>query len=469
MSFRTRLTLFFLAVVVGPVVAAAIGVQNVAERGALARADAELRGASMGVRQALEEQSAEVRRGLDDRTAARAFTAKSDELARIREEARLDYLVVVRNGRVSRSSMRTPSFSSGIHVTAGSLTRSDLDGVAVGRRVRIVGRPGSAVFGGVFRDSRFLGRLPSPAVTVSGGGVMATSQGIPAMGNVTGTGPFDTGDSMRGLCVCSNGDGVAILVRVDHARFSGSLVLLLVVGLGAATGLAYLLAFVVARPLQRLARRASSLASDTSEPPVDSGGSREIAELGEAFDGMTMQLRKTKGELAESERRSLTDQLTGVWNRRYLERTLHEEANRGARFGHSFSILVIDIDHFKAVNDAFGHERGDVVLVEVCRRTALALRDDLDTVARLGGEEFAVILPETTRQGAFVVAEKIREAIKKEPFPGDLQLTVSIGVAAFPYDGEDGPELLRAGDAALYEAKRSGRDRVVLAVGLPTA
>jgi diguanylate cyclase (GGDEF)-like protein len=177
-------------------------------------------------------------------------------------------------------------------------------------------------------------------------------------------------------------------------------------------------------------------------------------------------LRKTTDDLAESERRSLTDQLTGVWNRRYLERALHEEENRGTRFGHAFCVMLLDVDHFKAVNDTFGHEGGDAVLVEVCRRAQEILRGDLDTLARLGGEEFAVVLPETTRHGAFVVAEKIREAIASEPFLRDVHVTVSIGVAAYPYDGETSDELLRVADAALYEAKRSGRDRVVLAESL---
>jgi len=165
----------------------------------------------------------------------------------------------------------------------------------------------------------------------------------------------------------------------------------------------------------------------------------------------------------ETEHLSRTDALTGVPNRRYLEHILADEAKRAARFDRPFSVLMADVDRFKLVNDTHGHAVGDRVLKEVAERIRAALRTDLDTVARFGGEEFTVILPETGRDGALVVAEKLRAVVAATPFPDGFTVTVSVGVASRPEDGQRPEELLVAADAALYEAKRAGRDRVVAA------
>ena len=128
---------------------------------------------------------------------------------------------------------------------------------------------------------------------------------------------------------------------------------------------------------------------------------------------------------------------------------------------------MLDIDHFKSVNDRFGHQRGDEVLVEFARRVTGSVRD-IDTFARYGGEEFVLILPETNLEGGLAVAEKLRLATHPAPFcgkgpDGGVRLTVSIGVACFPEHTTQPEELLRAADEALYEAKLQGRDRVVTA------
>jgi diguanylate cyclase (GGDEF)-like protein len=169
-------------------------------------------------------------------------------------------------------------------------------------------------------------------------------------------------------------------------------------------------------------------------------------------------------EHEESERLSFTDALTGVWNRRYLELTLSEETQRGQRFGRPYSVLMLDIDRFKKVNDKYGHGRGDAVLAEMCDRISASVRAHIDTLARFGGEEFVVVLPETPREGAMAAAEKIRQLVRKRPFEQDgepIKVTISVGVATFPVDGTQPEELIRAADRALYEAKRAGRDRVV--------
>ena len=166
----------------------------------------------------------------------------------------------------------------------------------------------------------------------------------------------------------------------------------------------------------------------------------------------------------EAQRLSITDGLTGVWNRRYLSLTLAKEIERAQRFERPLSVLMVDIDHFKDVNDAYGHLRGDEVLVELSRRMLSRIRGEIDTLARFGGEEFVIVLPETPREGARVVANKLRRAVRTKAFISDggpeVRVTVSIGVAVFPEDGSSVEELLQAADVAMYKAKRRGRDRV---------
>ena len=170
---------------------------------------------------------------------------------------------------------------------------------------------------------------------------------------------------------------------------------------------------------------------------------------------------------------SYTDALTGVANRRQLFVRLEQELSRSLRFGDELSILLIDLDLFKTINDRHGHPVGDGVL----RGVALALRRNVrqvDLVARYGGEEFCVVLPRITRAEAAEVAEKLRRAVASGPMASTpagepLSCTISVGVAAFGVDATDLPGLIEKADAALYEAKKDGRDRVVLATPLTRA
>ena len=174
----------------------------------------------------------------------------------------------------------------------------------------------------------------------------------------------------------------------------------------------------------------------------------------------------------EAQRLSITDGLTGIWNRRYFQMQFRQVLATATRFDRTFSILLLDLDHFKKVNDTYGHRRGDEILVEFSQRVTTMVRE-VDTFARYGGEEFACLLTETEMSGALTTAEKIREAVRREPFgEGEgtqLHLTVSIGVATYPDHGDSFVSLIEAADKALYRAKQTGRDQVCVAERLRLA
>jgi len=173
----------------------------------------------------------------------------------------------------------------------------------------------------------------------------------------------------------------------------------------------------------------------------------------------------------EVRRLSVTDPLTGVGNLRHLTSSLSREVAGATRFGRPLTVLMLDLDHFKQVNDTLGHQFGDVVLRDFAHRVLSCVRE-MDTVARYGGEEFAVVLPETDVAGGCRVAERVIKAVRDEPFhDGELTqaVTVSIGVASFPGHGRSATEVLHAADEALYAAKHEGRDRWEVAGISPSA
>jgi diguanylate cyclase (GGDEF)-like protein len=165
-----------------------------------------------------------------------------------------------------------------------------------------------------------------------------------------------------------------------------------------------------------------------------------------------------------TKRLSITDELTGLFNYRYLQQRLDDEIERARRYSRSLSLLMLDTDDFKKFNDTYGHIAGDRALADIGAVLRTAVRE-IDVVCRYGGEEFSVVLPETDAEGAFVVAEKVREAVASHSFSdGDgnrgVHVTVSIGLATYPSSAADREELLRQADDALYQAKHLGRDRV---------
>jgi diguanylate cyclase (GGDEF)-like protein len=164
----------------------------------------------------------------------------------------------------------------------------------------------------------------------------------------------------------------------------------------------------------------------------------------------------------EAVRLSLTDGMTGLWNRRNFDMRLEAELSRALRFSEPFAVVFVELDQMKSVNDRYGHQAGDTVLIELARRLTEAVRE-VDVVARWGGDEFTLLLPKTSLAGALLLAEKIRAAAGNAPFridTGSLDITISVGVAAYPEHGSSGKELVAAADAAMYRAKANGRNRV---------
>lgn len=175
-------------------------------------------------------------------------------------------------------------------------------------------------------------------------------------------------------------------------------------------------------------------------------------------------LKQRNEEIA---RLSLTDPLTGCYNRRYLNDTLPQEIKRSWRYNRHLGLIMCDLDHFKKINDTYGHGVGDLVLKEFAARLRASLREDIDWVARYGGEEFVIVLPETDLRGSYAVAERLRGLVASQamvPEAGGINLTASFGVAP-PLPLLDNPNqaaegLLREADLFLYQAKKAGRNCV---------
>jgi diguanylate cyclase (GGDEF)-like protein len=171
------------------------------------------------------------------------------------------------------------------------------------------------------------------------------------------------------------------------------------------------------------------------------------------------------------EQESITDPLMGIYNRRYLERRLTTEVARASRYGMPLSVLLLDIDHFKPINDSYGHQVGDVVLAELAQLIVNTVRTT-DIVTRYGGEEIMVMAPSTPLKTAANLAERLRKIIAHRPFdvPAKLNrklkalhITASVGVACFGLNANDFQSLIQSADEALYRAKKKGRNCVITA------
>lgn len=178
-------------------------------------------------------------------------------------------------------------------------------------------------------------------------------------------------------------------------------------------------------------------------------------------DELKKKNRELEEILSKVEFLAITDPLTELFNRRHFETIIDNEFNRSVRYKTPLSCLMIDVDHFKSINDAFGHRTGDSVLKEIAEIIKSCLRK-VDTLARWGGEEFVVLLPKTDKEHSLHAASRILSSVSNHQFPGiDRKITVSIGIASIPSHSLDTAEkLVDASDAALYTAKAGGRNRI---------
>jgi two-component system cell cycle response regulator len=221
---------------------------------------------------------------------------------------------------------------------------------------------------------------------------------------------------------------------------------------------------IVVTGAEDVGRKVQALTSGASDYVIKPFEPNELA----ARISVHLKLRRLQAELlqtnSELQRLTQTDPLTDVANRRHLTDKLEEEYTRARRYGRPLSVGMLDIDHFKKLNDTFGHQAGDYGLIEVAKRIKLTLRSH-DFVARYGGEEFVMVLPETSAERAVMACERLRLAIADSDLRWEgqhLPLTVSLGVASLPHASiHKAVDFITLADSALYDAKRSGRNRVV--------
>ena len=194
-------------------------------------------------------------------------------------------------------------------------------------------------------------------------------------------------------------------------------------------------------------------------PAFTESDARQLTLLG-AWTGLAIENLRLSEQV---EKLAITDDLTQIYNYRYLKTALRREIRRASRFSQQLSLLMLDVDHLKTYNDRHGHLRGSFVLKHIAQILLRSLRS-FDLIAKYGGDEFTVILPQTPRDGAAVVAERMRNEVANTKFPLEPRgaITVSLGVATFPEDATEGLALVRAADRALYRAKQAGRNRIEL-------
>ena len=250
-----------------------------------------------------------------------------------------------------------------------------------------------------------------------------------------------------------------------------------------------LLNLEVLNPIRSIVRMAAGLAAGDLKARASVRGATELQILATTLNSAARKLGQTQEELesevarrtdelqtknaelsqlnAQLERLALSDPLTGLFNRRYLDQALALETTRQRRGKRPFSLVMVDVDHFKHYNDSHGHPKGDVLLRELAALLTQNVRAS-DIVCRVGGEEFVVVLIDAELPTAFAAAEKLRAAVAAHPFAhaGDQplgKLTVSAGVASWPKHGIEPDDVLEAADRALYKSKGAGRDRVTAA------
>lgn len=230
-------------------------------------------------------------------------------------------------------------------------------------------------------------------------------------------------------------------------------------GMAVALGLGWAFSRGMVRDVRRLTQTAAKYAEGDYDTRAEVNSRGELRELAEALNAMADRIAQRRAELVDL---ATTDPLTGLPNRRALRAGMTRELDHARRRGAPLSLILLDLDHFKAVNDEYGHLAGDLVLRQVGKILQSQVRST-DMAGRHGGEEFAVLLPDTGHDAALGTAERVRSALSHTPieFQGHtVRVTASLGVVTYPEHGLTSEELVRRADVALYAAKRAGRDRV---------
>lgn len=257
--------------------------------------------------------------------------------------------------------------------------------------------------------------------------------------------------------------------RTEERRWRNTLnlflPLVLVVGVGIACAMASILIKAIIEPVRALERGAQQLAAGELSYRVGDLSKDELGDLARSFNVMAQKLEQSHQTL---EGLSTLDYLTGLANVREFYRLFHDEIRRAERYQHPFSLIILDVDTFKQINDTLGHQAGDLVLQEVASKLRELVRN-IDHVARIGGDEFAILFPETNQAQARELAERVRsyfathlvESVQSPVVP--IRITISLGLATYPDDATLADDLFAMTDQALYRAKHEGRNRLCLA------
>ncbi len=474
MSFRSRLGLFFVLIVIVPMVAVAVLLF-----GLLGKSEQLIGGADVGARHRVaqrlyidrEEDAQRVLRSIagNDRVLREALL--DGDIARAQRRASqllasrdVERIVLVRDGAIALKVGDKRAIAT-VYLSLKSSTRplgviylSMVDAAAYAREVReltglrVVVRNGSRELASTLPAARNVKASLAKSVTAKVGG---DSYRISAFMRPAFPG--------QDLTVITLGTPEGETNQGDRWMYGVSLAGFLLLALACAS--------LVSRSLQQqlggFLDAARKLAGGDFSAQVETIGKDEFAGLGEEFNKMSRELKRRIEELREAVHESLTDDLTGLPNRRAFDVTFANRVRDLKRLGGTLGLVLLDLDNFKSINDTYGHPQGDYVLREFARVLHESSRE-IDHPARYGGEEFAVLLPGTDLEGAVELAERVRRGIEALRIPlldgsGSLHVTVSCGVGSMPQTAGESEALVKAVDAALYEAKRSGKNKSVRA------
>ncbi len=474
MSFRNRLGLFFVLIVIVPMVAVAVLLFGLLGKSKQSMGEADV-GARHRVATALFTQHQQEAQQLLARIARNDEVLRAalldGDLARAQRRASqilatrgVERIVFVRGREiVLKAGDKTAIAPARLEIKSsdaslGMLYLSVVDATTYAREVQRLTRLRVVVRNG----ARQLASTLPGAESVTPPGEDGEPQEVGGKQYRVSSSPGDGLPGQR-IRVLTFGIPEATSEQGGRATIAGILVGFLLLALACAA--------LVSRSLQQqlagFLDAARKLAGGDFSAQVTTVGKDEFAGLGEEFNKMSRELKRRIEELREAVHESLTDDLTGLPNRRAFDVRFGNRVRDLQRLGGTLGLVLLDLDNFKAINDTYGHPQGDVVLREV----AGVLRDssrEIDHPARYGGEEFALLLPGTNLEGAFELAERVRRGIEALQIrlldgSGTLRLTASCGVGSMPETRADPDPLVTAVDAALYEAKRTGKNKAVRA------